>query len=131
MSVRPPSCSPRLSAAHRRPHSAGLRPSRPCAAALARCTQPSRPALFARRPRKPADPQPGFNPRAHRPLAQRLLKAARHSPLGRLLRHHARRIRQLQPRNEAMNLLIASLIRILALVIAVGLHGVLALTALG
>ncbi|WP_346289116.1 hypothetical protein, partial [Zoogloea sp.] len=60
-----------------------------------------------------------------------LLKAARHSPLGRLVRHQARRISQLHPHNEAMNLLIASLIRILALVIAVGLHGVLAMTAWG
>ena len=88
MSVRPPFCLPRLSVAGPRPGGAGLRPSRPSA-------------------------------------------AAGKTRLGRLLRDCSRRMTRLHPSAEHMNMLIASLIRILALLIALGLHGVIAMTALG
>ena len=131
MSVRPPFCLPRLSAAGPRPGSAGLRPSRPSAAALAHCVEPRRHALFARRPPRPVDACPGFDPWAPQPFAPRLLSAAGKTRIGRLFRHGARTITRLHPTTEHMNLLIASLIRILALLIALGLHGVLAMAALG
>lgn len=129
MSVRPPFCLPRLSVAGPRPGGAGLRPSRPSAAALAHCAEPRRRAL--RRPRRNADTRPGFDPWAPRPLARVLQKAAGKTRLGRLLRDCSRRITRLHPSAEHMNMLIASLIRILALLIALGLHGVIAMTALG
>lgn len=131
MSVRPPFCLPRLSVVGPRPGSAGLRPSRPSAAALAHCAEPRRHALFARRPLRKVDACPGFDPWAPQPFAPRLLKAAGKTRMGRLLRHSAHRITHLHPSAEHMNLLIASLIRILALLIALGLHGVIAMTALG
>lgn len=131
MSVRPPFCRPRLSAIRLRPGAAGLCPSRPSAAALAHCVEPHRHALFVRRPARPADARPGFDPWAPHPLAPRLRKAAGKTRIGRLLRHGTRWITRLHPTAEHMNLVIASLIRILALLIALGLHGVIALTALG
>lgn len=131
MPVRPPFCLPRLSVAGPRPGGAGLRPSRPSAAALAHCAEPRRRALFARRPQRKLDARPGFDPWARRPLAQVLRKAASNSRLGRRLRHTAHWITRLHPRTEHMNMLITSLIRILALLIALGLHGVLAMAALG
>lgn len=131
MSVRPPFCRPRLSATTLRPGAAGLRPSRPSAAALAHCVEPRRHVLFARRPPRPVNARPGFDPWVRQALARRLLRAAGKTRLGRLLRHGTRRITQLHPTAEHMNLLITSLIRILALLIALGLHGVIALTALG
>lgn len=131
MHTRPPLSLPRLSIAGPRPGSAGLRPSRPSAAALAHCAAPRRPGLFARRERRSSDTRPGFDPWARRPLAQVLWKAAARSRSARLLHRGARRLACLQPGTEHMNLLIASLIRILALAIALGLHGLIALTALG
>lgn len=131
MSVRPPFCLPRLSAAGPRPGSAGLRPSRPSAAALAHCAEPRRHALFAHRPLRKVDACPGFDPWAPQPCLPRLLKAAGKTRIGRLLRHGNHRITHLHPSAEHMNLLIASLIRILALLIALGLHGAIAMTALG
>lgn len=128
MFCRPPLSLPRLSIAGPRPGRAGLRPSRPSAATLAHCAAPRRPA---RRKHGQADPQPGFDPWARRPITQVLRQAVARSRIGRQLRQGARRISRLQPGSEPMNLLIASLIRILALTIAIGLHGLLALTALG
>jgi hypothetical protein len=128
MFSRPPLSLPRLSIAGPRPGRASLRPSRPSAATLAHCATPRRPA---RRKHGQADPQPGFDPWARRPIAQVLRQAAARSRIGRQLRQGARRLACLQPGSEPMNLLIASLIRILALTIAIGLHGLLALTALG
>ena len=128
MFCRPPLSLPRLSITGPRPGRAGLRPSRPSAATLAHCAAPRRPA---RRKHGQADPQPGFDPWARRPIARVLHKAVARSRIGRQLRQGARHLRCLQPGSEPMNLLIASLIRILALTIAIGLHGLLALTALG
>lgn len=128
MFCRPPLSLPRLSIAGPRPGRTGLRLSRPSAATLAHCATPRRPA---RRRHGQADTQPGFDPWARRPIAQVLRQAAARSRIGRQLREGARHLARLQPGSEPMNLLIASLIRILALAIAIGLHGLLALTALG
>ena len=128
MFCRPPLSLPRLSIAGTRPGRAGMRPYRPSAAILAHCAAPHRPA---RRKHSQADPQPGFDPWARRPITQVLRQAVARSRIGRQLRQGARHISRLQPGSEPMNLLIASLIRILALTIAIGLHGLLALTALG